>query len=138
MAYAEAQKRISLDADSSIGVYTGPPGARGTSAPYWGKQYRFVKVTGAHQAGLSTNASNEQTIGVLQNKPQQVGDAASVAISGVSYMQSGGTLAAGAAVKSDSTGRAVTATVGTDVVLGIALAATTAADQLVPVLLRMN
>jgi hypothetical protein len=138
MAYAEAQKRISLDSDASIGVYTGPPGARGTSAPYWGKQYRFVKVTAAHTAGLSTNAANEQTIGVLQNKPQQVGEAASIAISGITYMQAGAAVAAGAAVKSDSTGRAVTATVGTDVVLGIALAASTAADQLVPVLLRMN
>jgi hypothetical protein len=137
MAYAEKQARISLDADASIGVYTAPPGSRGTSAPYWGKQYRFVKVTGAHIAGLSTNAANEQTIGVLQNKPQQVGDAASVAISGVTYMQSGAAIAAGASLKSDANGRAVTATVGTDKVLAIALDACAAADQLIPALLRV-
>lgn len=135
MAYAESQVRISLDSDSSIGVYTGPPGARGTSAPYWGKQYRFVKVTGSHIAGLSTNAANELTIGVLQNKPQQVGEAASIAISGVTYVQSGAAIAAGAPLKSDANGRAVTATAGTDRAIAVALAASTAADQLVPALI---
>lgn len=138
MAYAEAQRRISLDADASIGVYTPPPGSRGTTSPYWGLQYRFVKVTGPHTAGLATNAANELTVGVLVNKPQTVGDAASVAISGVSYLQSGAAITAGQALKADSNGRAVPATVGTDKVLAIALDACTAANQLIPGLLRVS
>jgi hypothetical protein len=134
MAYEESQTRISLDADASIGVYTGPPGARGTTPPYSGMQYRFVKVTGAHAAGLSTNATNEWTVGVLQNKPQVVGSASEVAISGVTRIQLAGTVTAGAGLKSNGTGQAVAATAGTDTALAIALAGG-ASGQLVPALL---
>lgn len=139
MAYAENIQCIELDADASIAVYTGPPGARGTSGPYWGKQYRFVKVTGEHTAGLAVTTANEVPVGVLQNKPQNVGEAGQVAISGVSRIQLGGTVAAGAAVKTDTTGRAVTATLPGDIalVLGV-LTKGGAVGQLGAVLLRMN
>lgn len=137
MAYGEAQIRISLDADASIGIYTGPPGARGTTPPYSGRQYRFVKITGKHTAGLSTNATNELTVGVLQNKPQQVGEASEVAISGVSHLQLGGTVVAGDGIKSDANGQGVKATLGTDLVLAIA-ADGGATGQLIPALLRIH
>lgn len=138
MAYDETQVRISLDADSSIGTYTGVPGMPGSASPNYAQQFSFVKVTGEHEAGLCTAATNEQPVGVLQNKPQYPGDAASVAISGVSLVMAGtGGLTAGQGVKSDSTGHAVTATLGTDRVLGIVLRSA-AAGSLAPVLLQMN
>lgn len=136
MAYDESLKSISLDADASIAGYTGVPGLPGSASPNSGKQFRFVKVTGAHQAGLATAAANEQVVGVLQNKPQHVGDAATVGIFGVSLVQAGGAVSPGP-VKSDANGQAVTATAGTDVVLGIALGSA-ASGSLVPVLLRVN
>jgi hypothetical protein len=137
MAYEESQVRISLDADASIGIYTGPPGARGTTPPYSGMQYRFVKVTGVHTAGLSVNAANEMTVGVLQNKPQKVGSAAEVAISGVTRIQLAGTVVAGDGLKCNSTGQALKATLGTDLVLAIATGSGSP-GQLVPALLRVN
>lgn len=137
MSYSEAQRRISLDADSSIGIYTGVPGLPGSTAPNGGKQFTFVKVTGAHIAGLCTAATNEQPIGILQNKPQVVGTAATVAIDGVSMLAVGtGGLVAGQGVKSDANGAGVTATLGTDRVLAIAIE-TAAAGQLAAVLLTI-
>ncbi len=137
MASTEAIRTISLDADSTIGVFTGPPGYPGSTSPNNGKQYCFVKVVSAHAAGLSTDASHEQTIGILQNKPQHTGEAATIAISGVSLIQLGATLAAAIAVKSDGAGNAVAAVLGTDVVLGI-LTIGGASGSLGSVLLRTN
>lgn len=140
MAYEETLRSISLDSDSSLATTTGVPGTPGSQSPNWGKQFRFVKVVGAHQVGLCTAAANEVPIGVMQNKPQVVGQAATVAYQGVSMVQSGGAVTAGAAVKVDSTGRAVAATLPTDaaVVVGVAIGTSAAADQLVPVLLTIQ
>ena len=107
MAYEEALKSISLDADASIGIYTGVPGPPGSASPNGGMQYRFVKVTGKHQAGLCVAATN-LVVGIMQNKPQRPGAAATVAIGGVSLVVAGGVVAAGDLVAPDSTGRAVT------------------------------
>lgn len=138
MAYNEAIRSISLDADASIGSYTGVPGLPGSANPNGGKQYHFVKVTGAGTAGLCTTAANELPIGVLQNKPQAVGQPATVAIRGVSKAKAGAAVTAGVAVKLDSTGRVINATLPTDaaLVVGVSLAAATAADQLIPVLIK--
>src|SRR5690348_9017684 len=134
MAYEESLTRISLDADSSLAAYTGPPGYIGTTGPYWGKQFRFVKVVGAHKVGLAT-AKADTVVGVLQNKPQKLNEAASVAIgTGVTYLQSGAAIAAGAKLTTDATGRGITVSTG-DRVLAIALDAAAAADQLIPALL---
>lgn len=139
MAHAENQQRISRNADSSIAVYTGPPGARGTSGPYWGFQYRFVKQTAKHTVGLAVTTANELIIGVLQNKPQHLSEAAEVAISGVSLIQLGGTVAAGDGIKVDSTGRGVAATPGTDAALIVAVADDAGTvGKVIPALLRMN
>lgn len=140
MAFEESLKSISLEADSSIGFYTGPPGMPGSTSPNSGKQFYFVKVTGAITAGLCSTASHEISIGVLQNKPQTVGDAAAIAISGVSMVELGGTVAAGVGVKIDSTGRAVTWVAGTDdldLCMGVTLLAG-AIGQLSAVLLQVN
>lgn len=136
-SYSETQKRISLNADSSVAVFTGVPGQPGAASPNSGNQFRFVKVTGVHLAGLTTGATHELAMGVVANKPQYVNNAAEIVISGVVPVQVGtGGVTAGQAVKTDSAGQAITATVGTDVVLGIALD-TAAAGSLVPVLLQI-
>lgn len=137
MAYEESLKSISLNADSSLAVYTGVPGTAGSAEPNYGKQYTFVKVTGAHQVGLST-ANTDNVVGVMQNKPQVEGQAATIGIFGVSNLIAGAAVAAGDKISSDSTGRAVTTPgTGTPVVLGVALSASTGANQLISVLLKL-
>lgn len=138
MAYDEAIRSITLDADSSIAVYTGVPGLPGSADPNGGKQYCFVKVTGANTCGLAVGAANELPIGVLQNKPQNTGMASTVAIRGVSKAVAGAAVTAGGPVKLDNAGRVVDATLPGDaaVVVGIALAAAGAANNIIPVLIK--
>ena len=66
MAYDETLKCISLDADASLGIYTGVPGQPGSAVPNSGMIYRFVKITGTHQVGLCT-AATDRTFGIMQN-----------------------------------------------------------------------
>lgn len=137
MAYSEKVDSITLDADSSIGVYTGPPNLAGSTDPNYGKLFRFVKVTGEHTAGLCTAAAGELPVGVLQNKPQKVGSAATVGVRGVTLLMVGtGGLNAGDRVKADANGQGVTAS-GTDPTYGICLR-TTVAGAVAPVLLRLG
>lgn len=107
MAYEENLRSISFEADASIGIFTGPPGVPGSAVPNTGMQYRFVKIVGKDTVGLAT-AGTDVVAGVLQNKPQQPGAAATVGYEGVSLVMSGGVLSAGNLVSPDGTGRAVT------------------------------
>jgi hypothetical protein len=136
--YDESIRSITLDAHDDLGDYTGVPGLPGSASPNKGHQYCFVKVSGAHQCNLATGASNEIVIGVLQNKPQMAGAAATVAIRGVSLVEAGGTIAAGEAIKVNGSGNGVAATLPTDaaLVVGVAVGGA-AAGQLVPVLLKV-
>lgn len=110
-AYDETLKSITLDADDTIGFYTGVPGMRGSLDPNGGKQFHFVDITGEHQCGLT--GAGEDAVGVLQNKPQHVGEAATVAIYGISMVVVGAVaLAAGAKVSADADGKGVLATAG--------------------------
>jgi hypothetical protein len=134
MSYEESLRSITLDADSTLGLYTGPPGVRGSASPNSGNIFRFVQVKSAGKVGLA--AANGDAVGVVQNKPQGDGHAATVAFSGVSNVVVGaGGVAAGAKVASDAAGKAVTHSTGS--VLGIAIE-DGAAGEIVPVLLRMN
>jgi len=139
MAYEESLKSISLDADSSIAIYTGISGQPGAASPNSGKQFHFVKVTGPHQVGLAVAADDEVVAGVLQNKPQVVGEAATVGLFGVSMVEAGDTVTAVQGAKVDSTGRAVTWVAGTDdadLRVGTFIGSA-AVGQLVPVLLHL-
>jgi len=138
MAYEESLKSVSLDADSSLATYTGVPNQPGSATPNSGHQYKFVKVTGRHQVGLATAATNEVVVGVLQNKPQVTGQAATVAISGITLVRASVALAAGDIVKAAADGRAAKGTPGTDVGIGVVITPAAAADQLATVLLRVN
>jgi hypothetical protein len=134
MAYEESLRSITMNADASVGIYTGVPGTAGAADPNSGKQYCFVKVTGPHQVGMAV-AADANVIGVLQNKPQGVGHAATVGYQGVSKVRVGVAVAAGGDVYADASGFG--AATGTNK-LGIALMAATAANQVIPVLLRVN
>jgi hypothetical protein len=105
--YEEALTSISLTADATLGIYTGVPGQPGSAVPNTGKMYTFVKVTGANQVGLCV-AATDLYVGVLQNKPQKPGAAATVGILGVTNVICGGVVAAGDKVAPDASGRAVT------------------------------
>jgi len=133
MAYEESLKSVSLDADATVALYTGVPGQPGSASPNSGHQYKFVKITGRHQVGLA--GADNQAVGVLQNKPQVTGQAATVGFSGITTVRSGGAIAVGAQVSSDASGRAVTAAAGAK--LGIAVEASTAADELIAILLTI-
>lgn len=136
MSYEESLKNISLNADASLATYTGVPNLPGSPAVNYGKQYRFVKVTGLHQVGLCT-AATDNAVGVMQNKPQVVGQAATVGIFGVTNLMASAPISAGALVTSDVEGRAVTTATAADV-MGVALGSATGANTLVPVLLRLS
>lgn len=139
MAFEEGLRSISLNADATLAVYTSVPGQPGSADPNSGKQYRFVKVTGASQVGLADATANEIVVGVLQNKPQFTGQSATVAIRGVSKVQAGGNVNAGQAVKVKNTGEAVAATLPADAALVVGVAVTSGADgQIISVLLKTN
>lgn len=135
MAYTESIRSITLDADSSIGVYTGVPGLPGSAAPNGGKQYHLVKVTGAHTAGV-VSAANDAVVGVLQNKPQTTGSAATVAIRGVSKIVADKAITAGSKVYASADGQATDVATSATFV-GIALSASSNAGELVSVLLQL-
>jgi hypothetical protein len=135
MAYEESLRSITLDADSSLAVFTGVPGQPGTPEPNSGKQYTLVKVTGVHTAGLAT-AAGDDIIGVMLSKPQKTGAAATIGIRGVMPVISGAAITAGNKIASNATGQAIPWTTGT--VCGVALTTTTTVGELVSVLLRVN
>jgi hypothetical protein len=138
MAYSEALRNISLKADASLAGYTGVPGLPGSADPNYGFQFRFVKVTADRECGLAVGAANEIVIGVVQNKPQVLDQAATVAIRGVSYVHAGGALVAGEAVKVDGTGRGVAAVLPIDAALVVGIVITGAASgQIASVLLKV-
>lgn len=111
MSYEENLRNLSLDADASLGIYTGISGMPGSAVPNGGLQYRFVKLTGKNTVGLATGATDE-VVGVLQNKPQRPGQAATVGYEGVTNITAGGTIAVGDKLVPDATGRAVVGAAG--------------------------
>lgn len=134
MAYDESLRSITLKADATVGIYTGVPGMAGSANPNSGKQYHFVKVTGVGICGIA-NATDVNCVGVLQNKPQGVGHAATVGFHGVSRVVSDVAITAGAQIKISADGQAATS--GAGPVVGIALTTTAAAGDIVSVLLTL-
>jgi hypothetical protein len=134
MAYEESLRSITLNADASLGIYTGVPGQPGSPDPHGAKQYHFVKVTGVHQVGLA-DAAATTVVGVLQNKPQGPGQAATVGYHGVTKVVSDVPLVAGDAIKVSADGQA--AKTGAGPTVGIALNTTASAGELAVVLLTI-
>lgn len=83
------------------------------------KQYHFVLVANDGQIDAVASAGGDAD-GVLQNDPSAAGQAACVAISGVTKVYAGGSITRGQKVQADNGGKALTAASG-DHVLGRAL-----------------
>lgn len=64
-------------------------------------------VTGGEDAALVPASAATPVIGILQNRPKK-NEAGTVIVSGVSMARAGGTVAVGAYVKSDGSGKLVT------------------------------
>jgi hypothetical protein len=99
------------------------------------KQFTFVKVT-ADQT-VNTAGAGERAVGVQQNLPTS-GKGCVVALiggGGSSRLQVGGAVAAGDPLKSDASGRGVTAA-GTDLYYAIALEAASNAGERVEAMLQ--
>lgn len=97
------------------------------------KQYCGVTVNSSGQAAIAD--TDDQVIGVLQNKPTAAGQGATVAWGGVSKMTAGGSITAGARVTTDASGKAVAAATAGDSVIGVALASGSSGD-VIAVLLK--
>ena len=80
-------------------------------------QFKFVTLESDGQVDLADSAG-ENCIGVVINDPASGGEA-TVVVSGKTMVQAGGTIAAGAAVATDASGDAVTASTG-NIVMGYA------------------
>lgn len=117
MAYEEILQSITLEADADLSTH----------------QYRFMEVSGVHNCG-TVSASGQRVLGVLQNKPDASGAAATVAVHGVSKVEAGGTVTAGDEIATDASGKAVTAASGTQSV-GVALTSGTS-TELIAVLIQ--
>lgn len=110
MATEENLRSISRTVDSSLGIYTGPPGMPGSASPNIGKQYRFVKLTGTKQVGQCTD-DGDIIVGILQNKPQQAGAAGTIGYEGESLVVAGeDDISAGDLLVPDTSGRAIAGT----------------------------
>lgn len=102
MAVNNNQKCVTLEAGADLST----------------KQYYFVSIAADGQ--VDPTGDGLSAVGVLQNDPSAAGRAAEVCIGGMTKVEAGGTVAAGAAVASSATGTAVTAGTG-DVILGTAV-----------------
>lgn len=95
-------------------------------------QHKFVVDNGSGQAAVAGAAA--AALGVLQNDPGANGTAA-IMVQGVSRVRAGAAIAVGSKVGSDANGKARVATSG-DTILGIALEAAAADEDIIPVLLH--
>lgn len=96
-------------------------------------RYVFVQAAGAYQAILATNTTTSALLGVMQNDPG-VGEAMSIAYSGLSKVVAGGALTANAIITTNGSGRAAAVTSG-QMALGRVLEASGADGDVVSALL---
>lgn len=108
-------------------------------------QYHAVRVggtvdpiTGTARVIIQTQAGDDSTLGILQNKPNAQGEAAEImSIPGITKWVAGEAINAGELVSSNASGRCRGA-LGGDVVLGHALQASSANGDLISVLLGVT
>jgi len=99
-------------------------------------QFRFMKISAANTVDKAT-AATDTLIGVLQNKPNAAGKAASVKVIGGSKLQVDATtdIAAGDKLTSDANGKGIKTTTDTHHVGAIALEAATNDGEIISVML---
>ena len=116
------------------GEYGTIPGlvATGDQSSNQYKVMAFGSTAGTVKA--ATTAATDTIIGVLQNDPAD-GEPAEVAAWGVCKALAAASVTAGAKLTCNSTGYVAATTTDKDEIIGIALAASSAAGDLIPVLL---
>jgi hypothetical protein len=82
-------------------------------------QFKFVTLESDGQVDAA-DAAGERALGVLLNKPDSAGKAATVAMTGKVMVEAGAAVTAGAQLQTNAAGEAITAAAG-DVVMGYAL-----------------
>lgn len=100
-------------------------------------QFRFVYLSAANKVTYCGTAG-AAAIGVLCNKPAAAGRAADVTDRGIAKVEAGAAVAAGAAVMTDASGRAITATNANAKVLGYAVNAASGAGSIIEVVLQID
>lgn len=100
-------------------------------------QFCAVKVDTAARAELGNgNAATPETlVGILQNKPQAIDEAAVIQTYGKSKGRAGAAFSVGDDLASNADGKLITA-VATDIAIAVALVAATAEDEIVDVLIH--
>jgi len=95
--------------------------------------YRVVKFGTADGAVVQAAAATDLLVGIADSIGQSdAGDTVDVICAGIGEATAGAAIARGARLTADSSGRVVTA-VATNVVIGVAMAAATAAGDVIPV-----
>lgn len=96
-------------------------------------QYKIVKFAStAGAVKVAATAATDKICGILQNDPTN-GQAADVAVNGIVKALAENSVAAGDSLTVSSTGRCKSTTVDGNRIVGIALAASTAAGDIIPV-----
>lgn len=93
------------------------------------KQFHFMKITGDRTVNAA--GAGEQCIGVLQDKVDAAARAGNVRMLGTTEITAGAAFAAGDKLKSNASGRAITAGGANDDYYAIALEAATADGDIV-------
>lgn len=121
---SHTQCTASVDLSSTGSSLAGPNGTG---------QFLCVKLSGSRTVTVCA-ANTDIVHGILQNDPKS-GQAANVAIAGVSKAVAGAAITAGAGLMSDTSGRVITwTTAGTNPVLGQAIETATGAGQVIAIL----
>lgn len=102
------------------------------------KQFLFMVQDSTDGQVDPAGSAGVASAGVLQNKPTAAGQAASIAVLGVTKVVAGGAINPGAKVKTSNAGKAVAAD-STSFALGIHIGKVAAADgDIIPVLLTLG
>ena len=101
---------------------------------------RIVQVGTKDNSVSRADASSDTTIaerpiGICAELGAKTGETVDIHLLGIADCEAGAAITRGSSVEADATGRAVATTVANDFVIGIALAAATAAGDIIPVLI---
>lgn len=98
-------------------------------------QYCFVDVAADGQVDV-VSSKGAKAAGVLQDKPSAAGRAGMVGVVGITKVKVGAAVTAGAEVISDADGKAIATDAADQYIQGTALETSTAANQLIAVLIK--
>ena len=119
-------------------LHSGPYSFKATAA-YTTEQHHLMVCGADGYASLA--GAGGVCIGVLQNKPSAAGQAAEIAVYGITKVVSDGSgvnIVVGDKLKADASGHAVKAATDADMVAGIALNASTAAGTIISMILTIG